>query len=267
MRLFTLLFITMQLVPAFSQKSKEPLVVSGTVLLNNKDALNASVLVAALKTDWKVKADSLNVADKTIVFNTPTASVMIAQLDYVADPIEIRAASRLSWLWPTAETEALKHQSQVVISVIGADDKSLELHTLFTKIAAVILEKNNASGVYMNSQYLLVSKGFYTSAAHNMLENQSLPLYCWVYFGRPGDGGAYTYGMSEFGVKEMEIAKSLKPEPDVHSTLYDAAYAVLKYNNRLADGQSVITEEGQKIPVKLVRSVFLEATDVVRLEY
>ncbi len=250
----------------FSQSKKNQQVVSGTVLVNDKKPLDAKSLLATLKADWKVKADSLNTSEKTIVFSTPGATVMIAQLNYPADPIEIRAAAQLSWLWTTATEEALRHQSQVVISVIGNADKALELHQLFTKVAAAMLENTSASGVYMSGQYLLISKGFYSAAAHNMLDNQTLPIYCWVYFGMPGDGGGYTFGMSEFGLKEMEIVKSARNNAEVHARLYDAATSVIKYNTRPADGATLVTEEGSKFEVKLTTGVFLEGQQVLQLK-
>lgn len=262
-----LLLFTLSQTSIFSQNNKDQRVVSGTVLVNDKIPLDAKSLLATLRTDWKIKADSLNNADKTIVFSVPGATVMIAQLNYPADPIEIRAAAQLSWMWQTAAEEALRHQSQVVISVIGKNDKSLELHQLFTKVAAAILENAHASGVYMSSQYLLVSKGFYSAAAHNMLDNQTLPLYCWVYFGMPGDGGGYTFGMQDFGLKEMEIVKSAHTSAEVHGILYDAATAVIKYNTRPLDGESITSEEGSKIQVHAVKGVFLEGQPVLRLEY
>lgn len=268
MRFFPLLLLLVSLQnTAPAQNNQKSQVVSGTVLVNDKSPLDAKSLFATLKTDWKVNADSLNNADKTIVFSTPGATVMIAQLNYPADPIEIRAAAQLSWMWTTAAEEALRHQSQVVISVIGAPDKTLDLHLLFSKVAAAVLESTRSSGVYMSSQYLLISKGFYSAAAHNMLDNQTLPIYCWVYFGMPGDGGGYTFGLQDFGLKEMEIVKSEHNSSEVHAALYDAVSSVVKYHTRPLDGESIVTEEGSKIKVHAMKGIFLQGQDVLQLEY
>lgn len=237
------------------------------MLLNDKSPIDAKSLFNTIKTDWKLKADSLKTGDKTITFTVPGATVTIAQLAYPGDPIEIRAAAQLSWMWKNATEEALRHQSQVVVSVIGSSAKSLELHEIFSKVAAAILENTHSSGVYMNGQYLLVSKGFYSSAAHNLLDNQTLPVYCWVYFGMPGDGGAYTFGMQEFGLKEMEIVKSTHINAEVHGTIYDMAVSAIKYNLRPLDGEVITTEEGSKIKVHNAKGVFLEGHQVLALEF
>lgn len=268
MRLFSILLLfTVFSVTLTAQKSKEPKVVSGTVLVNDKLPLDTKLLLNALKNDWKVKADSVSTADKTLIFSAQGATVMIAQLEYPIDPIEIRAAAKLSWIWPNGTEEALKHQSQLVISVVGNEDKALDLYKLFTKVAGALLESTHSAGVYMGSEFLLLQKGFYLSAARNLRDSQSLPIYCWVYFGRPGDGGGYTFGMQEFGLKELEIVQSSHSEADVHSTLYDVASSIIKYNTRLHDGESAITEEGQKILVKQAKGSLLQGQDVFVLQY
>ncbi|MDO8367182.1 MAG: hypothetical protein Q7T20_10320, partial [Saprospiraceae bacterium] len=84
----------------YAQKTAEQLVVSGIVLLQEKKAPDNKALLSALKSSWKLKADSVNIADKTVVFNTiGGATVMIAYLEYPAALDEVGAAARLSWLW------------------------------------------------------------------------------------------------------------------------------------------------------------------------
>ena len=251
--------------PSTTQK-----IVSGTVLLNGKTGPDAKTLLASLKKDWKLRVDSSSIAEKTIVFTGPgAATVMIAFLDYPVPAAEISTAARISWLWKNGADEALRHQSQVVISVIGLEGKSLDLHKLFSAVAAGVLENTNASGIYMADQYLLLAKGFYTSAARNMRDNQTLPLYCWVYFGMTQEkelSSGYTWGLQEFGLTEMEIVLSKQSQADVHSVLYDAASTVVQYNLKLQDGQTLTTTEGMKLPVKRSKAVYQEG-ETVKIEY
>lgn len=267
MRFFILLlaFGAISSHPVFAQKKEQTpaqKVVSGTVLLNDKTVPDARALLAALKKDWKIKTDSSSIAEKTIVFTGPgAATVMIAFLDYPAPSAEIATAARISWLWKNGADEALRHQSQAVISIVGAESKSLDLHKLLTAVTGCVLEKTNSCGAYMADQYLLLSKGFYTAAARNMLDNQSLPLYCWVYFGMTKDkelNSGYTWGLQEFGLTEMEIVQSKQSLADVHAVLYDAALTVVQYNMQLQDGQSLTTLEGQKVTVKRSKAVYQE---------
>ncbi|MBC7774129.1 MAG: DUF4261 domain-containing protein [Phycisphaerae bacterium] len=253
---------------AYGQKAPEQLVVSGTVLLKDKAAPDNKALLASLKTTWKLKADSINFGEKTLVFNTIAgATVMVAYLEYPIAPDELGAAARLSWLWKTAAEETSKHQAQVVISVIGSANHSLDLHKIFTQTAAAVLEVTRSPGIYMDGQYLLLSAGYYAAAARNMVQNQSIPLYCWVYFGRPGSGNGFTYGLTEFGLPEMEIVNAAHAEAEVHAVLYDASMAVVKYGTLLKDGQTLSTEEGGKFVVHLTQGTYLEDKKVLKLDY
>lgn len=239
-----------------------PKVVTGTVLLNEKTPLDAKSILAALKSDWKVKLDSTSINDKTIVFSAPGATVMIAYLNYPVAPAEIGAAAKISWIWPAAAAEAGRHQAQAVISIIGSKDKALDLYKLFTKVAAAVMENTRSAGVFMGTQYLLVPKGFYAAGAQNLLNNEILPLYCWVYFGMVQDkgmGSGYTFGLEEFGLTDMEIVKSKHNQAQVHATLYDAVATVLPYNTRLSEGQTFTTVEGQKMIARLSKGSYVEA--------
>jgi hypothetical protein len=263
---FLLLFVFHT--PLYSKQSTEQLVVSGTVILKEKGGLNHKALLSAFKADWNLRVDSVNTSEKTLVFSTNWGvTVMLAYLDYAAAPDEIGAAARLSWLWKTAGEECSNHLAQLVISVIGPANRSLDLHKIFTQTAAAVLENTVSPGIYMDDQYLLLSSGYYIAAARNMVQNQSIPLYCWVYFGRPGDGNAFTFGLSEFGLPEMEIVNSLHSESEVHATLYDAALSVVKYNSIIQDGQTLTTEEGSAAVVHLIKGTYLEDKQVLRLDY
>lgn len=277
MRFFILLtaFSAVFTYPVFAQKKEQTpapaqKVVSGTVLLNDKKAPDAKTILAALKKDWKLKVDSSSIAEKTIVFTGPgAATVMIAFLDYPVPSAEIATAARISWLWKNGAEEALRHQSQAVISIVGQESKSLDLHKLFTAVAGCVLENTNSCGAYMADQYLLLSKGFYTAAARNMRDNQSLPVYCWIYFGMTQDkelNSGYTWGLQEFGLTEMEIVQSKQSLADVHTVLYDAASTVLQYNLKLQDGQTFTTVEGQKLTTRRSKGAYQEG-ETLKIEY
>lgn len=245
-------------------------VISGVVLLNSKTLPDNKSILASLKKDWKLKTDSSSVSDKTIVFSAENATVMIAYLDYPVPPAEIRTAAQFSWLWQTAGQEAAGHQSQMVISVIGATNKTLNLYKLFTKVTGCVLENTQSSGYYMAGQYLLLSRDFYLSSARNLRDNQATPLYCWVYFGMIQEkelSNGYTYGLVEFGLREMEIVKSQQSLQVSHAVLYDSANTVIQYNMKLQDGQTFTTSDGQKLTARLSKAAFLQEGETLKLDY
>ncbi|MCB0524792.1 MAG: hypothetical protein R3A50_15940 [Saprospiraceae bacterium] len=268
MRIFSVLFCWLFASSViFSQSSGNQQVVSGIVLQNNNATLDGGKLLNSLRSSWKIKTDSVNISDKTIVFNSGLATVMIAQLNYPADPVEIKTAAKLSWMWPSADEETSGNKSQIVVSVIGPSRSTLDLHMLFTKVSAAILEITQSSAVYMSSRYLLVSKGFFSAAARNMTDNKTIPLYCWVYFGNPGNGGAFTFGMQEFGKPNLEIVQSNMSSSEIHSVIYDAALTIIKYNAGPDKEQALTTEEGSKLIIKPAKGVLLEGEDVWQLQF
>jgi hypothetical protein len=266
-----LLFLAFILAPAqsmFAQKDSETKIATATVLLREMKAPDSKIFLQNLKSNWKVNTDDVSVSEKTIIVNAPNGlTLIVAQLPYPAPVDEIGVAARLSWLWPNAWEETKQHQSQWVITVAGSASKSLDMYKLLTLATAAALESSSAAGVLMSSQYLLLPPGFFNAAARNMSQNQTIPLYCWVYFGRPGGGNGFTVGMEELGLAEMEIAGSEQNEAEVHATLYDAAMSVMKYGTKLGDGQSVVTEEGAKIQVLLRNGTFLQEKKVLKLDY
>lgn len=244
--------------------------ISGTVLLQNKKAPDGKAILAALKSEWKIKVDSPSISDKTVVFNVPGATVMFAFLDYPIASAEIKAVSRITWLWPNAAEAATKHQAQLVVTVIGDDNRALSLYQLFTKVTSSVLNKTAAIGVYMNEQYVLAEKGFYLAAAQNMKDNQTIPVYLWVYFGMSDEGGkssAYTNGMKEFGLQEMEILNSSRSMQEIHGVLYDAAIQVIRDNKQLVDGQTLKIDEEISLRARAGKSYFQQNAQAIRFEY
>jgi hypothetical protein len=245
--------------------------VTGTVLLNNLKAPNFSQLVATLASDWYVPTDSLVVTDKTAVFSTPNATVMLAYWDYPVPKNEMEIAAGISWLWKTAETETANHKAQIVISILGDASKTTELYRIFTRVAAAALsQQSTASGVLMNDQYLALSRGFYLEAARNM-GRDGTPVYCWMYFGllQFGEKSAgYTYGLAEFTGYELEIVDSPRTLNDAHAIVMAVAEAGVKAGKIWTAGQQVSLGEGQPVTLQLSAAKYIaeEGLQTMKIE-
>ena len=235
-------------------------VVTGTLLVNERTPVDFKVIRQSLVTDWNVRLDSFNQAEKTMVLYAAEATVMLAWLDYPAAPLEIKSAAEGAWLWNNAAEEAPRHQAQVVVSVIGSPRRPLDVYKLYTKVVAAALDNTRSSGVYLSSQYLLQSKAFFLQAARSMDQN-SLPLYCWIYFGMFQENdlsSGYSFGLTEFGMPDLEINRSKHSMQEVHAVLYDAVSDALQNGVTLKEGSMVETLEGQKIALKLSKATFWE---------
>lgn len=268
---FGLLWLTAFSLSAQNNTASDTKVVTGSILLNEKKAPDFRKIAAELPQNWYVKVDSLNITEKTTLFSTGGVTVMLAYLDYPINPEEIQIASGISWLWKTAAQETAAQKAQLVISVMGNSAKTVELYRLFTRVAAASLSTvSSASGVYMNSEYLLISKGYYLEAARNM-GRDGWPLYCWMYFGLLEDKGkssTYTYGMSEFGWPEIEIPQSSLNIQDAHALIYEVAEKALASNGKpWTDGQQVTLGEKRKVTVRVSPAqVIREPVNTIKIE-
>ncbi|MFN0014253.1 MAG: DUF4261 domain-containing protein [Saprospiraceae bacterium] len=254
-----------------AQKTKpaENKAVSGIVLLNEKKAVDFSGLTSAIKKDWGVRLDSSNVSGKNLTLYTTGATIMLAYTDYPAAPAEIRSAAEGAWMWLAAKSEAPKHLAQVVVTVVGAPNKALQLYKLYTRVVAAVLDNTRSCAIYLPGQYLLQSKAFFLQAARNLDQN-TLPIYCWVYFGMFQDGGqacAYTYGLPEFGMTDLEIVKSNHTLQEAHAVLYDAAKDALQNNRVLQDGSVLETLEGKKYTLSMSVSPYLQGRQTLKMAY
>lgn len=270
---FTALLLAFFGTTAFAQKNKPAdaqKIVTGTILLNDKSPIDNKAFLAALKTDWGIRTDSVQAADKTLVFSLPNnTTVMIAWLAYPMAPAEIKAAADISIIWPGAAEEAGRHQSQAVVSVIGPASRTVELYKLFTRISGALLDNSRSSGIYLGSQYLLVPKGYFLESARNLNE-QILPLSCWIYFGLSQDGdknSGYTYGMGEFGLPEFEVVNSEHSVQEIYALLNDAADYAIRTNTRFQDGQFFNAPNGEKFQVHVSKSVLLKNETTVKLKF
>jgi hypothetical protein len=187
MRFITLLLLFASHFTSFAQAGQASRIISGTVLLSGPGLPGLEALTRTMTQDWKLRIDSSSTSDKTFILNSGRITVMIAQLDYPVDHIEIRAASRLAWRWPDAETQALKHTSQAVISVVGDGVSGTDMHIAFSKAAAAILASTTSAKIWLIIRYFRCTAG-YTSGVLEMAEPslsvwESLVVRIWKYQG------------------------------------------------------------------------------------
>jgi len=237
-------------------------VVSGTLLLSDRKAPDFKAILSELPSTWYLRIDSLVVTEKTAIFSTAGATVMLAWLDYPAPAEDIQISAAISWLWKDAERVATTHTSQIVLSVVGESDPIL-MRQVFMRTAAGVLAGLPASvGVYINDSYLLLSKGYYEEVVRNM-SREVFPLYCWVYFGVLQEGttsSGYTYGMSELGWPEMEIVNSALPVQESHALLYEVAQQAILADSIWKDGQVIPLTEDRKVKVRLSAAKLIKDT-------
>lgn len=236
-------------------------VVTGVVLLNEAAMPSFKKITQNLSGKWTTKVDSLVINDKTAIFEANNVTVTMAYFDYPDPSDDLMAACGISWLWKNAAQSAINHKAQLVISIIGEERRALEMYMLFARCAAAALESTGGIGVFMNSQYLVLEKGYYLTAAAGLLKQQSVPLYCWVYFGimeKDGVSGGYTYGMSEFGSPELEIHSKEATMEELHNLLFEVARESVTARRPWKNGDMYTTGTGDKVTLRSATGTYLE---------
>ncbi len=250
-----------------AQTSPDQQIVTGMVLKNDSEPLNSALFFAKLKVEWGIAVDSFSEKERTIVFAIDSAIVMMASMDYAVPMLEWAAPAGISWLWKTAKTDVQAHRSQIVISVAGKHGRSVKLYQDFTKIAAAVLETTASSGVFMPNQYLLLPRGFYVESVKK-LRSGDLPVYLWTYFGMTQENGlasCYSWGLSEFGMKEMEINDTPRSIQEAHAIFFDAVEQVLHLNLRLKTGDKITIQNDESVAVQLSKGVLLDEVETVKI--
>lgn len=270
MRLISLAFFCLTLLASAPSATAQYKVVTGTVLLTELKQPDLKKIAQQLQQKWDTKADSLIIRENTATFTANDATVSIAFFDAPDRTEDLLAASGISWLWKRAEYEVSGHRSQLIISVFGDHRRSLELYMLFTRVAASALETTQSLGVFMNNQYLVLEKGFYLTAAEGLKARQSMPIYCWVYFGimeEEGLSGGYTYGLSEFGSPELESRSQAATVADIHNLLYETALKSIETRTPWSGGDQFTTGSGDKLVLRASKGYYLKDSDVLHIDF
>ena len=95
--------------------------------------------------------------------------------------MKLKRLLNLITFWKNGEKEATDHKGHIILSIINGGKSPVTENVLFTKIATSIMNNSNSLGIYIGGRTLTLKKDFYIENAEMMTE-QDLPIYNWVYF-------------------------------------------------------------------------------------
>jgi hypothetical protein len=249
-------------------KEAAPKMVLGMVLLKEIQAIDEAKIIENLKNKWHVHIDSSDGNDSSLILKIDNQMVMAALIPAAIPKGELDYCIDVGYFWKNAKTEALEHKAHIIISVLPSNFSAVDMNSIFTKMAAAILEETDALGIYLGSRTLLLSKEFYITNAE-LLKEGSLPLFNWAYFGmvKQGDkNSVYTYGLELFGKREMEIIDSPHPMTELQDMMYNTAHYVLDSDVTLNNGETIGIAAAQKLKISLSKGKFL-AGKTLKIEY
>lgn len=268
----TILISTVSLFSFFKKSEKKQpesnTSILGMILLEEPNSFNMEGMINELETAWNLKITSKETGEETSVLNIDGYNIAIVNIPATIPGDEVTTTAEYNYLWQNGVEEASKHKGHIVLSITNSGKNPIKENILYNKIAASALKNSKSIGIYIGGRTLLLEKEFYLANTESMSE-ENLPLYNWVYFGFRQENekqSAYTYGLADFGKKEMEIINSSQSLEELSEMMYNLTHYVLAYDVALNDGETIGMSAEQKLRISESKGKFLEGI-TLKIEY
>jgi len=237
----------------------------GFVLLDEV-RFDAEKYVKDLKDDWNLDYDfEITQEDNTIIADyngmIMTASLMPAP---IPDNEAVEQA-KTNYRWEKAVEAAEKHKAHLLVSVINSGDvDNIEGAKHYVKLLANATKQEGCLGI--NILGTVIHPQMYYDFAKLYDENDDFPIENIVYIGLYGDENntvsGYTYGLEQFGKKELEIIKSLEEAEEVYNFLASISDYIITSDVVLNDGETIGFSEEQKIQISVSKGIALDGETI-----
>ena len=237
----------------------------GFVLLDEV-RFDAEKYVKDLKEDWNLDYDfEITQEDNTIIADyngmIMTASLMPAP---IPDNEAVEQA-KTNYRWEKAVEAAEKHKAHLLVSVINRGDMdNIEGAKHYVKLLANATKQEGCLGI--NILGTVIHPQMYYDFAKLYDENDDFPIENIVYIGLYGDENntvsGYTYGLEQFGKKELEIIKSSEEAEEVYNFLASISDYIITSDVVLNDGETIGFSEEQKIQISVSEGIALDGETI-----
>lgn len=240
----------------------------GMVLLEEPNSFNLKGTVQELRTKWKLEVNDEDADDKAAVLVIEDYKIAIATISAAIPEGEVENTAAYNYFWENGVEESSKHKGHIVLSIMNAGKNAVQENLLYSKIASAVMNNSKALGIYIGGRTLVLQKDFYQDNV-DMMTEEDLPLYNWIYFGLRKENGkqsVYTYGLADFGKQEMEIVASKKSLEELNEMMFNLTHYVLAYNVTLKDGETIGISAEQKLKISESKGKFLSGK-TLKIEY
>jgi hypothetical protein len=226
-------------------------------VLLDKPMFDFQELSEWLQKDWDIKATE-DVDSHSLVTEVDDMRIIVGLIK--APVPEVTEQAKTNNRWEEANSVAEKHQAHLIVTVMKKNQSTLDAGKLFVKVVSSISKQSNVIG--LNTLGSVLNPKEYIELAESTIKSGSYPVMNLVYVGLySGDRGstfsAYTYGLSVFGKKDMEIVNSQKDAEEVFSSLITLVNYVVEYDVVLKDGETIGFTEEEKLKITYSKAVAL----------
>jgi len=237
----------------------------GFVLLDEV-RFDAEKYVKNLKEDWGMSYDFEITHDNSTIIADNNGMILTASL--MPAPIPDNEAveqAKTNYRWEKAVEAAEKHKAHLLVSVINRGDvDNIEGAKHYVKLLANATKQEGCLGI--NILGTVIHPQMYYDFAKLYDENDDFPIENIVYIGLYGDENntvsGYTYGLEQFGKKELEIIKSSEEAEEVYNFLASISDYIITSDVVLNDGETIGFSEEQKIQISVSEGIALDGETV-----
>ena len=237
----------------------------GFVLLERAD-FDAEKYVKDLKKDWGMDYDFEITHDNNTIIADNNGMILTASL--MPAPIPDNEAveqAKTNYRWKEAIEAAEKHKAHLLVSVINRGDMdNIEGAKHYVKLLANATKQEGCLGI--NILGTVIHPQMYYDFAKLYDENDDFPIENIVYIGLYGDENntvsGYTYGLEQFGKKELEIIKSLEEAEEVYNFLASISDYIITSDVVLNDGETIGFSEEQKIQISVSEGIAVDGETI-----
>ena len=237
----------------------------GFVLLDEV-RFDAEKYVKDLKEDWGMSYDFEITHDNNTIIADNNGMILTASL--MPAPIPDNEAveqAKTNYRWEKAVEAAEKHKAHLLVSVINRGDvDNIEGAKHYVKLLANATKQEGCLGI--NILGTVIHPQMYYDFAKLYDENDDFPIENIVYIGLYGDENntvsGYTYGIEQFGKKELEIIKSSEEAEEVYNFLASISDYIITSDVVLNDGETIGFSEEQKIQISVSKGIALDGETI-----
>lgn len=271
-KIILILIVTMGLFSFLKREKKtetnsEKLIL-GMVLLKENNSMEIDKVISELKDKWKLNVENTETDNETSIIEINGYRIAIANMSVPIPGDEVKTTAEFNYFWKNGDIEATSHKGHIILTIMNGGKDQIAENVLFTKIATTIMNNSNSLGIYIGGRTLTLEKDFYTENAE-MMTDQDLPIYNWIYFGMRKENGKnsiYSYGLADFGKLEMEIVNSKHPMDELQELMFNLTHYVIASNVTLNHGETIGMSETQKLKLSITKGKYLDGK-TLKIDY
>lgn len=174
-----------------------------------------------------------------------------------------------SLFWENAETEVKNHRFHIVLTIFPDELSDIAAALILTQSTRAFLKTTDSIGVYWGAG-TLVQKGEHFIELSEDIGPDNLPLYLWIDFrvNRVSERGYsfFTTGMSQFGLMEIEIDKTVWSPNEIREFMYNISHYLIENGPVINDGDTIGGDENERIVVQFGDSMWEKDERVYKIK-